>query len=218
MATDAQSIPKPGQAPKRRLRNYLLDARFQLKYTGMVVAVTVIVTGLVGGWLGREAYEHSTGMTQMLLMQRGGGGMEVTDDMQQLFEEEARESDAAMLRQIVTGIVALVLILAVALGLTGIVVTHRVVGPAYKLKLLLGDVANGSLNTRGGLRKGDELQDVGEAFKEMVVALRQRREDELAQLERALTKAEKAAEDPDEDVVVGELRALRDRLRATLEA
>lgn len=217
MATEAQSIPKPGQAPKRRLRNYLLDARFQLKYTGMVVAVTVIVTGLVGAWLGREAYLHSTGMTQMLLMQRGGG-MEVTDDMQQLFEEEARASDAAMLRQIVTGIVALVLILAVALGLTGIVVTHRVVGPAYKLKLLLRDVANGTLNTRGGLRKGDELQDVGDAFKEMVVALRERREDELAQLERALVTAEKAAEDPDEDAVVGELRALRDRLRATLES
>ncbi len=218
MATEAQSVPKQGQAPpKRRLRNFLLDARFQLKYTGAVVAVTVIVTGAVGYWLGSEAYSYSTGMTQMLLMQRGGG-LEVTDDMQRLFEEEARENDAQVLRQITTGIVTLVLILAVALGLTGIVVTHRVVGPAYKLKLLLRDVAGGSLNTRGGLRKGDELQDVGLAFKEMVVALRARREDELAQLERALAKAEAQAEDPDEDDVVAELRALRDRLRATLAA
>lgn len=217
MATEAQSMPKPGQAPKRRLRNFLLDARFQLKYTGAVVAVTVLVTGAVGYWLGSEAYSYSTGMTQMLLMQRGGG-LEVTDEMQQLFEEEARESDAQVLRSIVTGIVALVVILAVALGLTGIVVTHRVVGPAYKLKLLLREVANGSLNTRGGLRKGDELQDVGEAFKEMVVALRRRREDELAQLERVLGKAEAAARDPDADEIVRDLRALRDRLRATLEA
>lgn len=217
MATEAQSMPKPGQAPKRRLRNFLLDARFQLKYTGAVVAVTVLVTGAVGYWLGSEAYSYSTGMTQMLLMQRGGG-LEVTDEMQQLFEEEARESDAQVLRKIVTGIVALVLILAVALGLTGIVVTHRVVGPAYKLKLLLRDVANGSLNTRGGLRRGDELQDVGDAFKEMVVALRMRREDELAQLERVLEKAEESADDPESDVVVRDLRALRDRLRATLEA
>lgn len=217
MATEAQSMPKPGQAPKRRLRNFLLDARFQLKYTGAVVAVTVIVTGAVGYWLGNEAYSYSTGMTQMLLMQRGGG-MEVTDDMQQLFEEEARESDQQVLRSIVTGVVALVLILAVALGITGIIVTHRVVGPAYKLKLLLGDVARGSLNTRGGLRKGDELQDVGDAFKAMVAALRERREDELAQLERALAKAEGAADDPDEDVVVSDLRALRDRLRATLDS
>lgn len=217
MATEAQSMPKPGQAPKRRLRNFLLDARFQLKYTGAVVAVTVIVTGAVGYWLGNEAYSYSTGMTQMLLMQRGGG-MEVTDDMQQLFEEEARESDQQVLRSIVTGVVVLVLILAIALGITGIIVTHRVVGPAYKLKLLLGDVARGSLNTRGGLRKGDELQDVGDAFKAMVAALRERREDELAQLERALAKAEGAADDPDEDVVVSDLRALRDRLRATLDS
>src|SRR5690606_40241813 len=60
VSTDAQSMPKPGQSPKRRIRNFLLDARFQLKYTGAVVAVTVIVTGLVGFWLGRRSEEHTS--------------------------------------------------------------------------------------------------------------------------------------------------------------
>src|SRR5690606_38468001 len=167
VSTDAQSMPKPGQSPKRRIRNFLLDARFQLKYTGAVVAVTVIVTGLVGFWRGREAYHYSRESTQVLTAQAAGVSPELFDYLQ----EESAAKDAEVLRNIVFGISSLVVILAIALGITGIVVTHKVVGPAYKLKLLLGDVAAGSLNVRGGLRKGDELQDVGDAFKTMVAAL-----------------------------------------------
>lgn len=211
MATEAHSMPKSGQGPKRRLRNYLLDARFQLKYTGMVVAVTIVVTGIVGYWLGSAAYDYSRESTQVLTTQAAG----VSPELFEYLQQQSREKDAEVLRNIVIGITALVLILAFALGLTGIVVTHKVVGPAYKLKLLLGDVARGSLNVQGGLRKGDELQDVGDAFKEMVSSLRERREDELAQLEAAIDKGTKAGVDAD---LLADLSALRERLRATLDA
>ncbi len=210
MSTDAQSMPKPGQSPKRRIRNFLLDARFQLKYTGAVVAVTVIVTGLVGFWLGREAYHYSRESTQVLTAQAAGVSPELFDYLQ----EESAAKDAEVLRNIVFGISSLVVILAIALGITGIVVTHKVVGPAYKLKLLLGDVAAGSLNVRGGLRKGDELQDVGDAFKTMVAALKQRREEELAELESAIEKATAAGLEGD---ALESLVLLRDRLQRTLE-
>src|SRR5687768_1105664 len=102
MATEVQSMPKPGGPPKRRLRNYLLDARFQLKYTGMVVVVTVLVTTLVGVVLGREAYNYSTGMTQMLAMN------DLMDDpaAQASIEAAAHEEDAKVLRNIVLGVVA----------------------------------------------------------------------------------------------------------------
>ena len=45
MGAEAQSQPMPKKAgpPKRRLRNYFLDPRFQLKYTLMVVVVAVVV-------------------------------------------------------------------------------------------------------------------------------------------------------------------------------
>jgi nitrogen fixation/metabolism regulation signal transduction histidine kinase len=211
MATsEAQSMPKSGQGPKRRLRNYLLDARFQLKYTGMVVAVTVLVTGAVGYWLGSEAYEYSRESTEVLTTQAAG----VSPELFEYLQQQSQEKDAEVLRQIVIGVSSLVVILAIALGLTGIVVTHRVVGPAYKLKLLLGDVARGSLNVQGGLRKGDELQDVGDAFKAMVAALRDRREDELSQLESAIAKGRETGVDAS---VLADLQALRDRLRATLD-
>jgi nitrogen fixation/metabolism regulation signal transduction histidine kinase len=208
--TDAQSMPKSGQGPKRRLRNYLLDARFQLKYTGMVIAVTVLVTSAVGYWLGSEAYAYSRESSDVLTTQAAGVSPELFDFLQR----QSEEKDAEVLQQIVIGVSSLVVILAIALGLTGIVVTHRVVGPAYKLKLLFGDVAKGSLNVRGGLRKGDELQDVGDAFKAMVTALRERREDEIAELERTLTTAREAGM---HEAVLADLEAFRDRLRTTLE-
>jgi hypothetical protein len=214
MATEVQSMPKPGGAPKRRLRNYLLDARFQLKYTAMVVIVTALVASGVGAVLGYQAYDYSRGMTEMLLMQQVSG-MEVDDATHRLFEQEAREEDSRVLVTIVIGITALVVLLSFALGLTGIVVTHKVVGPAYKLRLLLGEVERGSLNVKGGFRKGDELQELGDAFKRMVIALRERREDELAQLDAAI---EKAREKNVDDGVVGELTALRDRLERTLQS
>src|SRR6186997_1179306 len=56
--------PGPG-APKRRLRNYLLDRRFQLKYTSMVVGVTLIVASILG-WF---AYRESQGQTEALQVQ-----------------------------------------------------------------------------------------------------------------------------------------------------
>jgi len=215
MTADAKGIStaKPKQ-PKRRLRNFLLEPRFQLKYTLAAVLVTVLVTGVVGAWLGSEAYSYSKGMSQMLLMQQEMSEMEVDAALHELFEREAAERDAQVLGQIAMGIGALVVILSLALGFTGIIVTHRVVGPAYKLRLLLGDVASGQLNTKGGLRKGDELQHVGIAFKDMVVALRARREEELAQLDEAL---ETAKDEGANDAVVEKLERLRERLAAVLD-
>ncbi|MGE0785817.1 MAG: hypothetical protein AB7S26_09030 [Sandaracinaceae bacterium] len=221
MTADVQALPKQEGPPKRRLRNFLLDTRFQLKYTGAVVLVTIVsavaVTGLVGGWAGQKAYEFSRGQSEMLTMQ-AGGAMEVSDELQQFLEEEARQRDEEVKHQIVVTIATMVVVVSVALtfilGLTGIVITHKIVGPAYKLKLLLSDVASGRLNIKGGLRKGDELQDVGDAFKSMVTALRERRREELAQLDEAL---EIAKEHDSESDVVEKLSALRDRLQATLD-
>ncbi len=221
MTAEAQPLPKPQSPPKRRLRNFLLDSRFQLKYTGAVVIVTVItsviITGIVGGWAGQKAYEFSRGQSEMLTMQQGGA-MDVSDELQEFLEEEARQRDEEVKDQIVSTIVQMVisvtLVLTLILGITGIVITHRIVGPAYKLKLLLSDVASGKLNIKGGLRKGDELQDVGDAFKSMVAALRDRREEELAQVEEILQAARDSEVDED---VVAKIAELRERLRATLD-
>src|SRR5262245_55971121 len=47
--------PTRGGPAKRRLRNYLLNPRFQLKYTGLIVAVAVILMGGLGAVIWKNA-------------------------------------------------------------------------------------------------------------------------------------------------------------------
>ena len=49
--TTAISATDPPGAHKRSVRNYLLDSRFQLKYTGFLVAVALMVSVFLGGFL-----------------------------------------------------------------------------------------------------------------------------------------------------------------------
>lgn len=205
MGVEARSVqPYPG-APKRRLRNYLLDRRFQLKYTSMVVAVTLLVASI----LGALAYHESKGQTAALQIQLT---MQPDLDPRVAAELESfgRERDRQILIAIIIGIAALTL----ALGVTGIIITHKMVGPAYKMCMLFATLANGQLRVAGGLRKGDELQEVFVAFHEMVRRLRERREHELSHLDLALARV-KASGGSDE--AVRALTDVRDRLRSELD-
>ncbi|MDQ3264606.1 MAG: HAMP domain-containing protein [Myxococcota bacterium] len=40
---------------KRRLRNYLLDARFQLKFTGYILSIAIVISGVLGVFLYRNS-------------------------------------------------------------------------------------------------------------------------------------------------------------------
>lgn len=223
MTADAQTVPnEDAKPPKRLLRNYLLNPAFQLKYTGAVVLVTALIASGTGGWLGFEAYRYSTGMSDMLLMQQSTAAMfddeamaaGSGDELQELLERESRERDLEVRNQIIAGVTGLVVVLVVALGITGIIVTHKVVGPAHKLKLQFGDIAGGTLTLHGGFRKGDELQDVGEAFKVMVSALRKRQEDEISDLDGIIASAQEADLD---EAIVEKISDLRDRMQSALD-
>jgi hypothetical protein len=198
---------RSGPQAKRRLRNYLLDPVFQLKYTAMVVGVTVVVAGV----LGRVAYSYSTGQTQMLAMNKlEAKGGEVDAQFMKDLERYGQEAD----RKVAFGIAAGVLLLAIALGITGIVVTHRLVGPAYRLKILLREVRGGRLRVEGRLRKHDELQDLFEEFSAMVVSLRAAQERDIAVIDEAIAQAKQAGV---AEASISPIEAARDRMRAALE-
>ncbi|HKU42120.1 MAG TPA: hypothetical protein VJR89_28370 [Polyangiales bacterium] len=213
MTTEVESISGrplsggPSSHPKRRWRNYLLVPSFQLKYTAMVVGVTVVVASV----LGIQAYNYSRGQTELLSMNRmAAKGTAITEEFVKDLESYSEAADRKVALSIVFG----VLLLAVALGATGIVVTHRLVGPAYRLKQLLRDVRDGRLVVRGRLRKGDELQDIFEAFQEMIVSLRSAQEKEIALLEAAIERAKAAGVPPD---AIADIESVRDRMRAALD-
>lgn len=205
MAANAESLPATSGPPKRRLRNYLLDPRFQLKYTGMVVLVTVAVAAVLGYF----AYDYSRGQTQALSIQMAMQP-DLAPEVAANLEGWAEDQDRKVLMAILGGI----LILGLTLGLTGIVVTHKVVGPAYKVSKLLREVAAGHIKVESRLRKGDELQNVFEAFAKMVESLRTRQAEEIAQLEAAIARAREAGI-PEE--TLRDIIEVRDKMQATLE-
>lgn len=208
MGAEAQSQPMPKKAggpPKRRIRNYFLDPRFQLKYTLMVVVVAVLVAMVLGYF----AYDYSRGQTE---------AMSITMAMQPDLDPEvaadlegwAEAQDRGVLMKIIGG----VFILAFVLFVTGILVTHKLVGPAYKLKLLFRNVEKGHLKLAGRLRKGDELQDVFEAFAAMMEALRENQAREIAELDAAMEKAKESGVSDDALAPIAEVRS---RMQAALD-
>jgi HAMP domain len=203
--------------PKRHVRNFLLDARFQLKFAGYVVALTLVMAGLLGVYLYRTT-DSLFSQTQVAVDARSKaaetsrelGRCTLNNDLLKNDPEiekqlEARSTaidktfdddmnaviaaKAELVRQQKVTAAALaggLLVFIVFLGLGTIVVTHRVVGPLFRVKRMASEVTAGKLRPPSyGLRPGDELQDVFEAFSVMVTQLRERAVADAGQLDAA---------------------------------
>jgi len=194
-----------GGKRQRKLRNYLIDRRFQLKYTSMVVLVTVSVAS----GLGYVAYQFSRGQTEALTAHIAAQP-DLDNETAADLERFAQQEDRKIRNAIVIG----VLLLTLALALTGILVTHRVVGPAYRMRRLFEGIGDGKLRITTGIRKSDELQELFRSFADMVESLRDQRSDEIARLEDTLAKMEAAGVQSD---YITELRAVLEQLRETVD-
>ena len=106
-------------------------------------------------------------------------------------------------------LIAVLSLLVVAIGIAGILVTHRVAGPIYKMKRLLGYVGEGHLRLTEKLRKGDELQHFFDSFEKMVESLRHRQEVEIGKLDHAIRQLQDQV--PEEQLA--SLRSLRQEMR-----
>ena len=91
-----------GDKTQRRVRNYLIDRRFQLKYTGMVLLVTVSVAG----GLGYMAYGFSKGQTEALTMQIATQ-LDLDGDTATDLEQFALQEDRKIRNAIVLGVLLL---------------------------------------------------------------------------------------------------------------
>jgi len=232
----------PPQAPgprvkyKRSFRNYLIDSRFQLKYTSFILIAAVTISTVLGVFLWRtsgEVVAESQKVVEQSKKVSDVVKMSIKDDpvygdnpaLAQEFTKESAEQDAkiqaqqdGLIRQQRTMLYALVGALAVmvfVIGVLGIYFTHKVAGPIYKMKLLLNQVADGRLNVNAKLRKGDELQDFFDVFANMVDNLRARKTSEVASLEGAIAHAKEKGLS---DEALEAFGKVRDDLRKALDA
>ena len=162
---------------KRSMKNYLLNLRYQLKYTLTIVGISLVLTGGLGYFIISKAREASR-----LLEVRA---MDPTDELaKQLSAQFAANDRMMMIVLVIFGV-----LLCVVLTMYGIVLTHKVAGPLFKVSTHLDKIRDGRLGVVYDLRKGDELVDFFEHFKSAHDALRARTEADIALLDKALAQA-----------------------------
>ena len=165
------------QGYKRSLRNYLLNSSYQLRFTGIIVVISAILTGGLGYLVLHNAHEASR-VVQVR-------AMDPTDELaQQLVAQFAHGDRVLMLTLIAFGF-----ILSVVLAGYGIVLTHKVAGPLFKITNHLDKIRDGKLGVVYNLRKGDELVEFFEHFKAAHDALRKSSEGDIALLDKAIAAA-----------------------------
>jgi hypothetical protein len=247
MAT-ASTTSKPPY--KRSVKNYLIDSRFQLKYTSYMLVAALVVAGVLGSFLwrtsqavveqsksvaeqSRKVADESRKVSDIVKMQiekdpeygadpalaKAFSGASGTSDAEVLKQQQAvtKQQDelVAQQSQMRLVIVGVMMLLVVAFGMLGIYFTHKVAGPIYKMKMLLGQVGDGKLNFQGKLRKGDELQDFFETFATMVEKVKNRQAREVDALTAAIESTRSAGAS---ESAIGDLLKVRDEMKKALDA
>ena len=92
-----------------------------------------------------------------------------------------------------------VLVVAALVAIQSLFVTHRIVGPAYHLRRVMGKLAAGKVEARAHLRRWDRLKDLEGALNALGESLQQKeqaRAERAKRLEVSLTGLQKAMEGP----------------------
>jgi nitrogen fixation/metabolism regulation signal transduction histidine kinase len=262
MAEATSIAPGATGRHQRKLRNYILDAHFQLKYAGFLVAIAFVLSSFLGLILWRTsdaviAESRESVAVGQQVVERGRDVVKESKKVNAVvqmnivrdpayadnpallaaFQSDAKDNDdklngqqsgleqqAARLKQqsakieqqqrsMGTVLVLVLALLVVGVGLAGIVVTHRVAGPIYKMRRQLRELGDGNYKVPYPLRKGDELVDFFEEFRTMVKHLRARQEQEIQLLDRAILNLQEKTTEGE----LTELKSLRANMQASLD-
>ncbi|MBN2529523.1 MAG: hypothetical protein JXR76_24255 [Deltaproteobacteria bacterium] len=168
---------------KRQIRNFLIDRKFQMAWVLRVAVVVTIIVSVMGYFL-YGTLQESIELTNAQILSTAS----MTQQAQQAIVEKGAKD------KVFTGVVLAGTLagLVVLLSLMTIVVTHKVAGPAYKIKRLLSAVDANHLQLFEQLRRGDELHDVFREFTDMLRRLRESRHLDVERLESVIQTLEAA--------------------------
>ena len=164
-STGETSSTAAGRDHRRRV--YLVDRAFQLKYTGFLMGAGLLVALVFGLWIW-QAHQQTTELVS------------VDPALRPVLEASDRQ-----LLYVFVGIAAL---MAAALGLLGLVVTHRVAGPMFVMGHYMSVLAQGRFPRMRTLRRHDELKSFFHVFLQAVQALKEREARHAAMLEDAVER------------------------------
>jgi hypothetical protein len=200
-------LPKAGQRPyKRKLSNYLLDKRLQLRYVVMVTAVSALISGALGYLIWQQEIEASRDVVTAVDSAFGDDAeikAEIHDNMVGRTSGDDRD---LILRMAGVGLGLMTVLFAYL-----VVMTHKVAGPLYKVSRYFDEMSAGRLGPVYSLRKKDMLQDFYDKFRDMHESLREQHKLDLEAIGRFVAACEKSG------VADGALGRELDETRALIE-
>jgi hypothetical protein len=159
-------------SPAATRRRVLVDRKFQLKYAVMMGLAGLGVALVFGFWL------HQVHLQAIALLQPDA-------ETRALIERSDR---------VLLGVFAVIaVLLAGALGLLGVVITHRVAGPVFVMGHYLTVLSQGRFPRMRTLRRSDELKAFFRVFIEAVEAMKKREAKHVVVLEDAAARVRAAA-------------------------
>jgi hypothetical protein len=166
------SAAAEGPAPAHHRRQVLVDRGFQLKYALLMAGAGLGVAVVFGLWL-HQAHAQATALLAP--------------------DPQTRALVARSDRVLLGAFAAIALLLAGALGLLGVVVTHRVAGPVFVMGHYLRVLSQGRFPRMRTLRRSDELKPFFRTFIDAVEAMKVREARHAAVLEDALERMRAAS-------------------------
>jgi len=167
--TAATGLPAPAPRTKhhRKLANYLLDKKLQLRYVLLVSILSAVIAATLGYMIydqRRIASESIEGDLKVLTQ------ADTSKEFQEQVTSGLEADDQILVYKMVVVGFGLVVILSAYL----VIMTHKVAGPLFKISMYFERMADGRLGAVTPLRRGDMLQDFFGDFKTMHESLRSR--------------------------------------------
>ncbi len=145
----------------RKVSNYLLDKKLQLRYVIFVTALSALICGTLGFLIWRQAKVATDTIRRQL-----ADSPEMAEDVIATLQSQDQN--------LVFVMVGVGLALVVVLSFLLVIMTHKVAGPLYKVTLHFERMKDGRLDTVYALRKGDMLQSFFTKFQNTHIAIKAR--------------------------------------------
>ncbi|MCP4446189.1 MAG: hypothetical protein GY811_12710 [Myxococcales bacterium] len=170
----------------RKISNYLIDKKLQLRYVIFVTTLSALICGMLGFLIWQQA-----DVATNIIREQLADAPDMADEVIRSLKSE----DQNLIFTMVASGVGLIVLLSLLL----VVMTHKVAGPLFKVTRYLDKMRDGRLDTVWPLRKGDMLQNFYLKFSAMHTSVKARHVETNETLKNFVALAEAAGIDASGD-------------------
>jgi len=164
----------------QKRKTFLIDRSFQYRFIGVFLLSTilalVIFTGAVvlyywaSSMAGDNLFKEFIDINKQVyeLQEDGGGGQIRVPTTETIYG--VKRWEIVLPPILINNLFILIIISAI-----GIIYSHRIAGPAYRISRVIGRVLHGESGVRVTLRKKDSLKELSERINDLLIAFDQMR-------------------------------------------